>query len=528
MATSSQPTRPRRISGIVRTAAVAGPACVVLLLGVLAQDVIRRAIAGAERVEHAERVARTAEQLRLRLTEAETAARGYVLSRDEAFLEPGIGAREQVERDLAALRALIRDPHQRERLEAMAPLVATKLAVNDRIIALVRAGEAAAAAEVVRAGVGKEAMEDVQRAALEFDTAQQRVKAARDAALRADIRRLAGALAAGTVVAVALALLTNLLLTRHARAQEELAGELEQQNRTLENQAAEIETQTEELQEQASYLEETASELELSVDELNHANQALRAARFEADEANRAKTEFLTAMSHELRTPLNAIAGYVDLLSLGIHGPVNTEQTNALERVRRNQRHLLGLITDILNFARIETGKLEFHQEAVSLAEVLSGAEAMIEPQMRAAGLTYVCSPGEPELRVWADRERTEQILLNLLTNAVKFTPSGGRVDVSATASGGRVEIRVRDTGRGIPADKIQKIFDPFVQVDRERTESSVQGIGLGLSICRGLAEQMGGAVDVEDAGGGGSTFVLVLPAWDPATLPSSDGVPAD
>jgi signal transduction histidine kinase len=527
MDTTSHPTRVRRLSSIARAATVAGPACVVLLLGVLAQDAIRRAVAGAERVEHAERVARTAEQIRLRLTEAETAARGYVLSRDEGFIESAAGAREDVERDLAALRALVRDPHQRERVAALPSLVAAKLAVNDSIVALVRAGEAAAAAEVVRAGVGKEAMDEVQRAALEFDTAQQRVKAVRDAALRADVRRLTGALMAGTVAAVTIALLTNLLLARHARVQGDLAGELEHRNRTLEEQAAEIEMQAEELQEQASHLEETASELEMSVDELNHANDALRTAHAEADEANRAKTEFLTAMSHELRTPLNAIAGYVDLLSLGIHGPVSTEQTNALERVRRNQRHLLGLITDILNFARIETGKLEFHQEALSLAEVLCGVEAMIEPQVRAAGLTYGCSPGDPELRVWADRERTEQILLNLLTNAVKFTPSGGRVDVSATASGGRVEIRVRDTGRGIPADKIQKIFDPFVQVDRERTESSVQGIGLGLSICRGLAEQMGGAIEVESAPGSGSTFVLSLPEGDPAALPACDGVPA-
>jgi signal transduction histidine kinase len=527
MENTSYPARPGRLSGIARTAAVAGPACVVLLLGVLAQGVTRRALAGAERVEHAERVARTAEQILLRLTEAETAARGYVLSGDQAFLAPAEGAGDEVERDLAALRTLIRDPQQRERVQALLPLVSAKLAVNDSIVALMRSGDAAAAAAAVRSGVGKEAMEDVQSAAREFDAAQQRVKAVRDGELRADVRRLTGALAAGTLLAVALALLTNLLLARHVRVQEELASDLEERNRTLEQQAAEIESQAEELQEQASYLEETAAELEVSIEELNHANDALRTARADADEANRAKTEFLTAMSHELRTPLNAIAGYVDLLSLGIFGPVTAEQANAVERIRRNQRHLLGLITDILNFAKIEMGKLEFHQEALALAEVLAGIEAMIEPQVRAAGLTYVCSPGRTDLRVWADRERTEQILLNLLTNAVKFTPSGGRVEVSAAATTGCVEIRVQDTGRGIPADKIQKIFDPFVQVDRERTPSSIQGIGLGLSICRGLAHQMGGEIEVESAPGSGSTFVLALPEWDPATHLVSDGIPA-
>jgi signal transduction histidine kinase len=507
----------RGFSGLANAAVIAGPAVVVLLLGVLAHGMLRRTVDRSHSVERAERAVRVAEHLFLRLTEGEAAARGYLVAGEEAFLAPAAGAREDALGAVAELREVIRNPAQRARLEGLTPLVESKLAINDSIVALTRAGRVAEAEALVRSGAGRVAMERVRAAADEFAASQRRLRDARDAALHADVRRLTGTLAAATVLAVALALLTNLILARHARVEGELASEVEERNARLEETATELEAQTEELQHQAAHLEEAAAELEATNDELQLANAAIDAARAEADAANATKTEFLTTMSHELRTPLNAIAGYVDLLSLEVHGTVNQEQASALERIRRNQNHLLALITDILNFARVEVGQLDFQMEELPIEEVLSGLESMIEPQVRAAELTYACGGCDPALRAHADRERTEQILLNLLTNAVKFTPPGGRVEVSAATEGDRAVIRVRDTGRGIPEDKVQKIFDPFVQVDRHRSESSIQGVGLGLAISRGLAERMGGAVGVETAVGGGSTFTLALPLHRPA-----------
>ena len=242
--------------------------------------------------------------------------------------------------------------------------------------------------------------------------------------------------------------------------------------------------------------------------------EALRA----AEAANLAKAQFLGTMSHELRTPLNAIAGYVDLLELGIRGPVTDEQHGDLARIRRSAQVLMALVTDILNFARLEAGQVEFRDEHVRLDEVAGDIETLIEPQVRARGLTYRCGPDDDgdeaaTLTVRADGERLKQVLLNLLTNAVKFTETGGRVEL-AWASGGddAVRIQVRDTGRGIPTERLDQIFQPFVQVDRHLTKTSQQGVGLGLAISRDLARRMGGDLTVQSEPGQGSTFTLTLP----------------
>jgi signal transduction histidine kinase len=240
--------------------------------------------------------------------------------------------------------------------------------------------------------------------------------------------------------------------------------------------------------------------------------EAERGARLEAEEANRAKTEFLSAMSHELRTPLNAIAGYVDLLDLGVHGPLSDAQRKALERVKRNQEILLGLISDVLNFARMEAGRIEYSSEPVPVPALLRGLEEVIGPQVRTNDVEYrQATPGR-EIVALGDPDRIQQILLNLLTNAAKFTEPGGTISVEAEARDSVVVIRVSDTGRGIPRDKLEAIFDPFVQVDRHRTERSQQGVGLGLAISRELARGMGGDLTVESAPDQGSTFTLTLP----------------
>jgi signal transduction histidine kinase len=219
-------------------------------------------------------------------------------------------------------------------------------------------------------------------------------------------------------------------------------------------------------------------------------------------------------MSHELRTPLNAIGGYVQLLELGIHGPVTPAQEQALSRISRGQRHLLRLINDVLNLARIESGRVEYAIEDVPLADVVAAVEPMIAPQLEAKGLRWESRvPGH--LVATADREKVQQVLINLLGNAVKFTPDGGRVAVEAAPSGdtpGAVQLTVSDTGFGIPPDKLDSIFEPFVQVDASHTRVT-EGSGLGLSISRDLARGMGGELTVRSTVGEGSTFTLRLPA---------------
>ena len=238
-----------------------------------------------------------------------------------------------------------------------------------------------------------------------------------------------------------------------------------------------------------------------------------RAARAEAEEANRAKSRFLTVMSHELRTPLNAIGGYAELIELEIHGSITEAQREALQRIQRSERHLLGLIESVLSFARIEAGTVRFDMRKVSTSELVRAAEALIEPQVRARGLTLALVDCDEPLWISADPEKIRQILLNLLTNAMKFTPIGGRVTVTCASRDGAVEISVADSGIGIPPGKLESIFEPFVQVDIRLTRVQ-DGVGLGLAISRDLARRMHGDLTVVSTEGEGSCFTLRLPAY--------------
>ncbi len=232
-------------------------------------------------------------------------------------------------------------------------------------------------------------------------------------------------------------------------------------------------------------------------------------ARLLAEQANRAKSDFLAVMSHELRTPLNAIGGYAELMELGIHGTVSPEQREALERIQRSQQVLLGLINQVLNYARIESGNVRYDVTNVALDEVIRSSEALLQPQLRAKGLQYQYSGCAPQLIVRADAEKLQQILLNLLTNALKFTERGGAIAVDVEGDN-PVLVRVRDTGIGIAAGKLQAIFDPFVQINAHYTRTR-DGVGLGLAISRDLARGMAGDISVESVEGEGSTFTLRL-----------------
>jgi signal transduction histidine kinase/PAS domain-containing protein len=238
--------------------------------------------------------------------------------------------------------------------------------------------------------------------------------------------------------------------------------------------------------------------------------EAQQAARAEAEAANRAKTEFLATMSHELRTPLNAIGGYADLMLAAVHGPLPPAYSDYARRLKTSQQHLLGLINAVLDFARVEAGHVTYAIEAMSLTHLLADIEPMVEPQTRLRGLSLSWEPIDETLRVLGDAEKVRQILLNLLSNAIKFCEPGDRIIVSAAATADRVAIRVADTGAGIPEDRLERIFEPFVQGHTQQGGQS-EGIGLGLAISRELAEGMGGSLAVESAVGKGSVFTLEL-----------------
>ncbi|HET7564094.1 MAG TPA: ATP-binding protein [Gemmatimonadaceae bacterium] len=286
---------------------------------------------------------------------------------------------------------------------------------------------------------------------------------------------------------------------------EQRRAEVEHLNAQLQQQAVELEQQIEEAQ-------QLTEELEVSNVQLQEATESAERAQREAMAANAAKSQFLAAMSHELRTPLNAIAGYLQLVKMGIHGPVTEAQRVALSRAQRSQDHLLALINDVLNFAKLESGRIEFQLEEMPFAAAAVSVAPMIEPQFIANGIAFEVDI-DPRVVVLADRDKLQQILINLLSNAAKFTESGGRVTMTTPSCDpvdGMACLEVTDTGCGIPADKLEAIFDPFTQVNRRLTRPS-EGTGLGLAISRDLARGMGGDLRVRSVEGEGSTFTLIL-----------------
>ena len=262
----------------------------------------------------------------------------------------------------------------------------------------------------------------------------------------------------------------------------------------------------------AASFNQMASEVTTSRRELEQRIADAEQARAEAERASRAKSDFLAVMSHELRTPLNAIGGYAQLLELGVHGPINDAQRDALARLGRSQAHLLRLITDVLNFAKIDAGQVEYAVIDLRVDEALANIEPLVAPQMQAKGLAFSwegCQDRQVTAR--ADPDKLQQVMLNVLTNAIKFTPAGGTIAVDCTATEERVLIHVRDTGMGIPPDRLASVFEAFVQGDR-KLNSPHEGVGLGLAISRDLARGMGGDLTVESEVGKGSVFTLRLP----------------
>jgi signal transduction histidine kinase len=231
----------------------------------------------------------------------------------------------------------------------------------------------------------------------------------------------------------------------------------------------------------------------------------------DAEAANRAKTAFLGAMSHELRAPLNAIGGYIELLDMGLRGPVTEDQRADFARVKANQQHLTLLITEVLNFAQIGSGGMSYAVSDVNGCDALRHAIELIEPLIAQRGLVFDGISGDLSIVARADPEKVAQILVNLLSNAIKFTPAGGHISAQCAAVDDTVILSISDTGLGVAREKLEAIFEPFIQL-KEGLADRASGVGLGLAISRDLARAMNGDLTVESTEGKGSRFTLSLP----------------
>ena len=251
-----------------------------------------------------------------------------------------------------------------------------------------------------------------------------------------------------------------------------------------------------------------------SIAEREKATIELEKARENAEGANRAKSGFLAVVSHELRTPLNAIMGYVELLLLELNGPLTEGQRGILDRIRQSQRHLLALIEDILGFAQVEAGRLSFTLQPVVVRDTLDAIEPILAHESDKKGITLSLDHTDPGLVAYADPDKLRQIVLNLVTNSIKFTPEGGSIAVTASHASDNVIIKVSDSGIGISSENLKHVFDPFFQVDQGGTRR-YPGVGLGLSIVRDAALAMNGDVDIESELGTGTTVSIRLPSAD-------------
>lgn len=248
----------------------------------------------------------------------------------------------------------------------------------------------------------------------------------------------------------------------------------------------------------------------MAIDSARLYGEALRL-RSKAEAADKEKTAFLGTMSHELRTPLNAIRGYVDLIDEGVRGPVTDSQRKDLKRIRANQEHLLSLVNDLLTFARIGSGRASHNVTEIVAHDAVDSAVALIEPLIEEKGLNYHGPTSDVNILMCGDPEQVQQILLNLLSNAIKFTPRGGDIRIECIPGQDNVLLSVTDTGIGIPQDKLDSVFDPFVQL-KESLTGRDQGFGLGLAISLDLARGMQGDLHAESELGQGSRFTLTLP----------------
>ena len=445
----------------------------VALIGTLSYVSLGKLAIATQNAGDTQAVLEQVESLRGSIDDAGTAQRDYLLSGRSNDLERFENARTTAQRNLTRLQAMAGgELDSRNRVDSLAPALGAHLGELERI-AMLRQQRGLEAAAVAMHDEDVGGTHDRLDALLgEFRDDQRLVYASRwrEQAARAGDAGIV--LAVGLLVSFIAAALALANIRRYLADRRKL-----------------------ELQ-RAAVLEQE------------------QAARTAAEEANRAKTDFLRMISHELRTPLTAIQGYLELLEMGIYGGMTDEQVSILRRIESNERHLLAIINDLLDFARVDAKRVELRIGPLPVRDVRLAIDPVCRPLIDSKQLNYAWHTPGDQIIVRADREKVRQIVVNLVSNACKFTPRGGSIDVECVCLDRFVELRVTDTGPGIPAQKLDAIFEPFVQLDNGLTRATA-GTGLGLAISRELARAMGGDLAATSAFGYGSTFTLTLPRGD-------------
>lgn len=426
----------------------------------------------AARVKQAQEIRTSLTALLSIINDAETGQRGYVLTGDEAYLKPFLGAAERAAAEYERLRdSTNHDVGYHRTLDALRPLILARIRGTEEVVELRRSSGFDAAAERILSGQGKVVHDHIRQLIGEIDADICLEIQRRENLTKRAVSRTLAAIGFGGAAAVIICGTALLLMQRNIIARQK-------------------------------------AEVSLRI-----MNDELRLASERAKSSDRVKSAFLATMSHELRTPLNSIIGFTGVILQGLAGPVNDEQKKQLEMVRGSARHLLALINDILDISKIEAGELEVRIEAFDLRHSIHNVMAMVRPLADKKGLHLHCDL-PVELGTWvSDRRRVEQVLINLLNNGLKFTEQG-EVRLTATVTACALEIHVSDTGIGIEPSDLATLFQPFRQVDSSLTRQR-DGTGLGLAICRRLAELLGGQMAVTSTEGLGSVFTLTLPRKD-------------
>jgi signal transduction histidine kinase len=440
-----------------------GPAVLVLGAGLLAAGMVRRLNESRLLVRHGRDVIQAARMTLTAVQDAETGQRGYLLTGDQRYLAPYTGALATLGADTATLRRLTQgNPSQQARLDTLDTRIRQKMDELTETIVLHDTRGLDAALAVMRSDRGMHIMGDIRSLVTDMAQEEQTLLERRIADAEAHDRVIVDVLVAGTLLAALAGILVNATLLRYAERQARVT-----------------------------------------------------------EAAHRARSSFLAMRSQELQAPLNAIGGYTELMRFGVPDPLTGAQREYLTQVQQSQERLLGLVSALLDFLRIDAGTVAYDRRDLPLEPLLAGLQTAIAAQLLARRHSYVWLRGEQTLTVRADEEKLRQILLNLLSNAVKFTPAGGEITLLAEADGaGVAAIRVRDTGIGIPRESQATIFEPFRRSDgglgrstERSTERPTDGMGLGLAVAREFARGMGGDLTVESEPGVGSTFTLTLPS---------------
>jgi len=411
------------------------------------------------------------------LKDTETSYRGYLLTGNKSFLAPYEATHDTIHAQLEHLRQIAQIPAAQQHLSTITPLINAELAETAHIIDLQQHNDIGAAVAAVDAGIGKQIMDSIRTETAEFLKIENVALLQCEAKFQADIRRMFGTIVVGSLLALAFAMWFVYLKYQEARHR-------------LDNEKH-IETQR-------------------LLDALKKTNVQLDMSRLAAENANTAKSDFLSSMSHELRTPLNAILGFAQLLETDTPPP-SPSQVQSINQILKAGWHLLELVNETLDLSQIESGKVTLSNEPVSLSDVIRECHDMADPQAKKHHVSLTCAKIETPCYVYVDRTRFKQCLINLLSNAIKYNNSGGTVSVKCSKKAPDIiRLTVADTGRGLDSEQLKQLFQPFNRLGMEA--SSEEGSGIGLVVTKRLVELMGGTIGVDSSVGIGSEFWIEFP----------------